>query len=421
MPGKWIRVGQAERHGRRWRVAKIDATGGREPEYFATEDEARSFVVLWRARSAEHTVATAVDARIEHLRRYGGSKRRPLVEPTLKKVRSMLEGFLQLVDPELRKANRGARRPAPLPLVDRPLRALTAKVAAGLYRDRVNSTKSNGEPISADTHRSELDNAHAAAAWWVEQGWLKENPFAHVLPEGTLSKGKAQLRLEESRRFISAAYSDKHPTGGLAAASVLTLGVRASELLERRVRDLDDAGRVLWIPFGKTEAARRRVAIPPVLRAALVKLADGQGPEAYLFGTMTSGTLLDHVARLCATAGVPRVCTHGLRGTQISLTVEVGTLVTAASKGAGHAATGVTRRHYLAAGVEQSARAALMEEILLTDSNPEAEAADLAAAEAEVRAANEKLERLRGAKVSPRLGIPAKTAYPNGQSGDLTN
>ena len=40
----------------------------------------------------------------------------------------------------------------------------------------------------------------------------------------------------------------------------LLLGMRASEVLCRVVRDLDDAGRVLWIPLGKTDNARRRLA-----------------------------------------------------------------------------------------------------------------------------------------------------------------
>lgn len=355
---------------------------------------------------------------LEHLARFGGAKRRPLKPGTLKVVRSKLEGLLQLVDPALRAANRGKRRPTDLPMTDRPLGALTPQHAQRLYSARVNGKKSNGEPLSADTHQSELIYGHAFGEWCVESGYLRENPFSRVLPEGELSKGKEQLRIDEARAFARAAYADRHPTGGVAAVAVLTLGLRANELLDRRVRDLDDGGRVLWVPYGKTENAKRRLAVPPVLRTALLKLTEGQGPDAYIFGTMTDGTLLKHVNRLCVAAGVPTVVTHALRGTQISLTVEVDSVVKAASVNAGHGDTGVTRSHYMAAGVEQSARAKLMEEILLASRDPEAEARELAAAEAEARAAQAKLDALRARTGNTLAGYNTGSRVPNGAGND---
>jgi len=414
------RCGGAEKHGARYRVALITREGARSHEYFDTEKEARDFVIAFRSEAKGRTLGTAVTEYLDHLARYGGAKRRPCKPSTLRMVRSKLEGILQLVDSGVRKGNRGRRRPSDLPTTDRQLTDLTPALAQRLYSARVRAVKSNGEPISADTHRSELIYAHAFGQWCVEQGYLRESPFLDVRPEGELSKGKPQLRIDEARAFARAAYADQHPLGGLAAVAVLTLGVRANELLDRRVADLDDGGKVLWIPFGKTASSKRRLAVPPVLRSALLKLAEGQGKEAHLFGSMTDGTLLKHVARLCGVAGVPVVCTHGLRGTQISLTVEVDALVTAASKGAGHADTGVTRQHYMAAGVEQSARAKLMEEILLTEQSNADEAAEIAAAEKEAREAAEKLARLR-AKVQTNLGTTAATAYPGTPNPLLSN
>lgn len=395
---RFVRVGSPEKHGRRWRVVQIDALGRREHRYFEGEQAetlARAFVLAFRSAAQERTLAVAVAEYLDHLARHGGAKRRPLKPSTLRVVRSKLEGILQLVDPAARKGYRGAKRPEHVQIADRALRTLTPTACQRLYDERVRATKSNGAPITADTHRSELIYASAFGDWCAEQGWITANPFATVLPEGQTSKGKEQLRVDEARAFLLAAYSDTHPLGGIAAAGVLTLGVRASELLDRRVRDLDDGGRVLWITEGKTESSKRRVAVPPVLREALARLALGQGPEARLFGTMTTNTLLGHVRRLAEIARVPEICTHGLRGTQISLTVEVGALVEAASKGAGHAGTGVTRAHYLAAGVEQSARAKLMEDILLATPDAAEEARKLAEAEAEVLAAQAKLDSMR--------------------------
>jgi integrase len=425
MPGptKTVRCGGAERHGRRWRVAEIAGDGSRTHLYFEGPDGerlARLYVEQFRAETKDRSLGTAVTEYLEHLARYGGAKRRPLKPKSLTIVRSKLEGLLQLVDPELRKRNRGMRRPVDLPMTDRPLKALTPQLSQRLYNARVNGVKSNGEPISADTHRSELIYGHAFGQWCTDRGYLRENPFAGVLPEGELSRGKPQLRIDEARRFIRAAYSDPHPLGGTAAAGVLTLGLRANELLERRVRDLDDGGKVLWIPFSKTEAGRRRLCVPPVLRSVLLRLAEGQAADAYLFGSMTDGTLLKHVERLCEVAGVPRVCTHGLRGTQITLTVEIAGDVERASRAAGHADTGVTRSHYMAAGVEQSTRAKLMEEILLADRASEQEAAELAAAEQEMREAARKLESLRS-REQVRLGTTAIPAYPAASKPDLTN
>ncbi len=413
MPGykRTVRCGQAEKHGRRWRVAEIDGSGTRTHIYFEGPDaerDARQYVVAFRAQASERSVGTAVTEYLDYLGRFGGAKRRPLKPQSLRMVRSKLEGVLQLVPQEARARNRGRRRPEDLPVTDRPLSDLTPALAQRLYNARVAAKKSNGEPISADTHRSELIYAHAFGQWCADRGYLRANPFTQVLPEGELSQGKAQLRIDEARAFFRRALSDQHPLG-TAAAGCLILGVRSNELLERRVRDLDDGVRVLWIPFGKTESSKRRLAVPPVLRAALTKLVDGRAPDEYVFGTLTDGTLLKYVHRLCAELGVTDVCTHGLRGTQLSLTVAVAQDVERASRAAGHADTGVTRAHYLAAGVEASSRAKLMEEMMLVDHDAEERRRELEAAEAEMRAAG---ERLRALREQVGLGTSRGGVYP---------
>ncbi len=85
------------------------------------------------------------------------------------------------------------------------------------------------------------------------------NLVEDVEPIGQRNRGKKQLRIDEARRFVEMAIK-KANAGDDAAVSALTallLGLRASEVTDRVVRDLDDDGRLLWIEFGKTKRARR--------------------------------------------------------------------------------------------------------------------------------------------------------------------
>lgn len=60
--------------------------------------------------------------------------------------------------------------------------------------------------------------------------------------------------------------------------------MRASEIVSRVVMDLDDDGKLLWIPDSKTEAGRRTLQVPTLLQSPLTQLAHGKSPEAMLFG-----------------------------------------------------------------------------------------------------------------------------------------
>lgn len=388
MSEEFVRVGGPEKHGKRWRVAKITATGQREHEYFLDDEDglaetkARIFVLEFRERRGKRsvTLATAVTEYLGHLRTYGGNKGRPCGDNTIRIVRSKLEGLLQLVDPEARKANRGKRRPTELKIIDREMVAFTPLYARRLYSERVASG------VSADTHRSELIYGNAFGQWCAIRGYVKVNPFAEVLPQGELSAGKDQLTVDEARRFYDVAMADTHPILGFASAAILLLGVRVSELLDRTVRDLDVGGTVLRITKSKTKNSTRNLVIPESLRPGFQRLAQaasngmlvrGQsGPSAKLFGTTRSGTVLKYVARLCAKADVPVVCTHGLRGSAISNAIESSTAnamtqptsvdaaIKAASVRAGHGGTKVTEVHYIRPGVVESARAAQAEQMM---------------------------------------------------------
>jgi integrase len=78
--------------------------------------------------------------------------------------------------------------------------------------------------------------------------------------------------------------ADDGEAGAVAALLALVMGMRANEIVSRVVRDLDDDGKLLWIPDSKTEAGRRTLQVPELLRPLLKALAEGKSPEAKLFG-----------------------------------------------------------------------------------------------------------------------------------------
>ena len=76
---------------------------------------------------------------------------------------------------------------------------------------------------------------------------------------GQRNRGKKQLRIDEARKLgdLSASPTNAGDDAAVGVLTALLLGLRASEVTDRVVRDLDDDGRLLWIEFGKTKRSRR--------------------------------------------------------------------------------------------------------------------------------------------------------------------
>jgi len=240
----------------------------------------------------------------------------------------------------------------------RPLRWLTPRRAAELY-ERVQVGR------APDTHRNTLAVGKMFGAWCAKRGWLAADPFAALEPVGRRRRGKPQLHVDEARRLLEACLSE-HSREALAVSLALLLGLRASEIVLRQVRDLDDGGRLLWVPHGKTRNARRYLAVPDALRGHLLELAAGRPAAAYLFGEghldrPSRYWVHYHCGRLCAVAKVPRVPPHGLRGTHATLATAAGVTGPAVSAALGHGSTAITESTYVAPGGRQLAdqRAAL--------------------------------------------------------------
>lgn len=228
--------------------------------------------------------------------------------------------------------------------------------AAALYRNlSTEPSLKTGQPMAAASHRLYLALAKSMFAWAVRRDWLRKSPFADVQPVGRVSVGKPQLRIAEARLFLQESlrrFDDAGSELALGAAVALLLGLRAGEVLGRRVRDVDEGGSILWIDGGKTRNARRFLDVPEVLRARLCALAVRRKADEPLFGLGRNGKLRQRqvfwraVTDICAAAGIPKVCPHSLRGLWATLGVQTGAVTHAVAASLGHGSFRMTEKHY---------------------------------------------------------------------------
>lgn len=328
-----------------FRVIQIDASGRREAVKFETEAKAQRYVELLLANlnREEHTTESALDAYETYLEEKGNKA--SSTETTMWALGQFFPSTL-------------------------PLALLSAKRCVALYLDlRTRKSERTKEALSADSHRNILAQAKSFLAWCVGNGWLRGNPCEGIKgvgkrrPRGkSLGKEGNTLRVKEARAWYVKAVelAEKGDEGATAALVALLLGMRASEITSRRVRDLDEdsvPGDLLWIPCAKTAAGRRTLEIPEVLRPLLVICAQGKPRDAFLFQATREArngkkapideTSLEaakaeaevaardgrmhwrdwirkNVRRICRLAKVPEVTAHSLRGLLATLTAERG-------------------------------------------------------------------------------------------------
>ena len=233
------------------------------------------------------------------------------------------------------------------------LSSVTPEQAEKLYLQHAASgCRRSGKPISVATHRAGLDRAKDFFAWSQQARFCRQNPFALVKAFGKVNVGKKQLRIDEARRFEAVCL--KQAQGGdiaaLGALLMMYLGLRQSEVRGRIGRDIDDDGRVLWVPSGKTKNAKRRLKIPEHLRPLILRAIANCGTTEWLFypqgRKQTSHYYVRHVGRLCSLAAVPIVCPHSLRGLHATLALEGGATADSVAKALGHGSFAMTAKHY---------------------------------------------------------------------------
>lgn len=322
-------------HGELWRLHVVTGSGsGRTTTYRSYPTRAHAEAALGGARSQAQgtTVGQAVTALLEQMRKAGNA------ESTLTTAEYRLAHFFAL-------PGNG----------NRPLRWLSSR-GEELY-------KAAQVDRSADTHQAELALAKALGDLCVKNRWLRANPFAAVDRVGRKTHGstKPRLSVDESRKlfdYCMARLDDQHAVITLA---YLLLGARASEVVRRCVRDLDDGARLLRIDRTKTRAGTRKLAVPEELRFALKALAANKTPDAPLFvrddGTMaTRHWAYHHVRRICGEAKVPVLSPQAMRRTQTDVATEAGETAIAVARHLGHGSTAVAERSYRDPSVAAAAR-----------------------------------------------------------------
>lgn len=315
------------RYRSRWRLVLVVEEGSRRDLTFATEAEAAEYKAEALRQLEGRTVSEAIAAYLADKRRRGRKDGKPIRESTITTLRFRLDAI------------HGAAV---------KLDELTGRRCQSLYDTRTRCTH-------ADTHRNELTAAKAFGAWCVKQGWLPRggNPWAGVEPIGGRQRGKEQLRFDEARtlRDVALARAKDGDVAAVAVLCALLLGMRSEEITSRIVRDVDDDGRLLWVPWSKTDAGRRVLEVPADLQPLLRALTVDQAPAAPLFRPARvpkswRDWLGYHVERLCLAAGVPVVCPHSLRGSHATIATEFGQTAHAVAAALGHASPTVTQAHY---------------------------------------------------------------------------
>jgi integrase len=252
--------------------------------------------------------------------------------------------------------------------------ALTPKKCAALYETfRTAPMKRTKKPPSVDSHRGTLSQARTFLEWCRSRGYLRgENPLKEVQgigkrrPRGkSLGQAGNELRVKEARAWYAKALelADEDDQGAIAALVALLLGLRASEIVSRRVQDLDDdeaPADLLWIPCSKTPAGRRTLEVPEVLRPLLLVCAEGKSPDRFLFECEREQDaigkphvrdwVLDQVHRICDAAKVPQVTAHAMRGLLATLTAERGLAGHMIAATLGHEDERTTMHAYAAPG-----------------------------------------------------------------------
>jgi integrase len=294
---------------------------------FPTEIEARSAINRLR-RKAEREIGISIDGALmtyeKHLTEKGN---KPLsIYSTQVRLRSLFKDQTHYVV------------------------ALTCDDAARIWNGYAARPTRTGKPPAVDTRINVLHEAKTFMRWCLKQRWTKvAEPFAGIEILGERSRGKDQLdRVDDARRWLATALElATDDVGALAAATALIMGMRASEVTDRLVRDLDDDGSVLVIPRAKTRAGIRRLRLPMVLQPLLARLAAGKEPTERLFGPDANRWWLRvAVRRICCAAKTPIVGPHGLRGTHATLAVQAGVTGDAVARALGHESFAVTAGHY---------------------------------------------------------------------------
>lgn len=312
----------------RWRVIEVAANGDRAEAYFATEEQALRYAAVAREAITHEdvTVSVALADYTAYLQRKGNKPRS--VYRTQWSIHKLLDD-------------------------DEPLATLSPRRLRKRYHEVA-------EAIAVDSHRNALAETKTFLRWCVAQRWLRASPAEDVEGVGRRTTGKQQLRHSEARAWFATAL-ELGDDGAAAALMTLLLGMRASEVVTRLVRDIDDDQApcdVLWIPSAKTPAGRRTLEVPDVLRPLLLARVIARRTDAPLFPAARSRSGFHdrdwpraQVRRICEIAKVPLITAHGMRGQHSTESFRQGATAHLVAEAMGHESAATTLTSYADADV----------------------------------------------------------------------
>jgi integrase len=224
-------------------------TGARTESPHASEDEALAF-----KRECERDIAGAlltIDEALTAYERFLRADKRNKdgsVSTTITRVK----GFFPSLDLTFEMVTEAACKRWYKALVDAKKTvvvteekvALAAKMGVTIEPGPVKVAK-----YADDTHRNMLAETKTFLRWCVAQAHIVTNPAESVMGTGKRNPGKAQLSIDEARRWEAVALklADEGEEGAIAALLTLYLGLRQGEVIGLTARSLDDGGRKLHV------------------------------------------------------------------------------------------------------------------------------------------------------------------------------
>lgn len=114
-----------------------------------------------------------------------------------------------------------------------------------------------GLPYSPITIRHRRSHLLCAFAWWVEQGWLTDNPVEKIKRPQVVTEEPGILSVDEASRLFEANQKADPEICGLLALGAFA-GMRASAVSKVDLEELDFHQRGILTPANKTKKRRRQ-------------------------------------------------------------------------------------------------------------------------------------------------------------------
>jgi integrase len=315
----------------KWRIVVVDEEGQRDHRYFEREEDAKQVVRSLR-REFKKAAAKPLQKALEEYELYMRDDLKnelPSVKTTTARLNQFLDGFGGSVED------------------------LDEVECARRYEALRFHVTPRGTRIADDTQLNILAEVKTFLGWCVKMKWAKVNPAVGVEGTGRRRHGKPQLRIDEARKWLAlavglaySAESDDQREGAVKAIMTLVLGLREHEVLNRQVRDVDDDGKLLWVPESKTEAGKRTQEVPDFLQPLLLALTKGKEGTVPLFRHRSKGIGRKWVQRICKKAGVMKVNAQSMRGLHATLAMERGNTSHSVAAALGHESFSTTARSY---------------------------------------------------------------------------